>query len=48
MATFNVLSTVLAVLISSTLVLCSKRTLVLVDNWAVRETHSTYFKELRG
>ena len=25
-----------------------KRTLVLVDNWSIRETHSTYFRTLRG
>ena len=24
------------------------KTLVLVDNWAIRETHSIYFKTLRG
>ena len=24
------------------------RTLVLLDNWAVRETHSTFFKSLKG
>ena len=26
----------------------NKKTLVLVDNWAVRETHSIYFRSLRG
>ena len=26
----------------------SKRTLVLVDNWSIRETHSVYFRTLRG
>lgn len=37
------------------LVLCSaskevpgKRTLILVDNWSIRETHSVFFKSLRG
>ena len=25
-----------------------RKVLVLVDNWAIRETHSTYFKMLRG
>ena len=29
-------------------VLASKRTLVLVDNWSIRETHSVYFRTLRG
>ena len=24
------------------------RTLVLLDNWAIRETHSTFFKSLKG
>jgi len=25
-----------------------KKTLVLVDNWSIRETHSVFFKSLRG
>jgi oligosaccharyltransferase complex subunit beta len=48
MATMGRLVTFLAVfcgLIS--LALCGGKTLVLVDNWAVRETHSIYFKSLR-
>lgn len=35
-------------LLCATIVHSAKRTLVLVDNWSVRETHSTYFRELRG
>lgn len=35
-------------LLCATVVRSAKRTLVLVDNWSVRETHSTYFRELRG
>jgi hypothetical protein len=35
-------------LLCTTIVHSAKRTLVLVDNWSVRETHSTYFRELRG
>jgi len=26
----------------------NKKTLVLLDNWTIRETHSIYFKSLRG
>ena len=26
----------------------NKRTLVLLDNWTIRETHSIFFKTLRG
>ncbi len=27
---------------------CGGKTLVLVDNWAIRETHSIFFRSLRG
>ena len=37
-ATFSLLSVALA----------GKRTLVLVDNWSIRESHSIFFKNLRG
>jgi len=47
MAASNVYFILLSLALFATVVLCAKRTLVLVDNWAVRETHSTYFKELR-
>jgi len=26
----------------------NKKTLVLLDNWSIRETHSVFFKSLRG
>ena len=29
-------------------VLARDRTLILLDNWAIRETHSTYFRLLKG
>lgn len=35
------------ILVSSSLVLAGKKTLVLVDNWSLRETHSIFFRTLR-
>lgn len=32
----------------ATLCSANKKTLVLLDNWTIRETHSIFFKSLRG
>lgn len=44
----NTLCRVLALLAFASIALAGKRTLILVDNWAIRETHSTFFRSLRG
>ena len=47
-STYKYLTGLLIVIFSSSLCFANKKTLVLVDNWAVRETHSIYFRSLRG
>ena len=44
----KMLRLLLFVAVCACAVLASKRTLVLVDNWSIRETHSVYFRTLRG
>ncbi|XP_046332436.1 dolichyl-diphosphooligosaccharide--protein glycosyltransferase 48 kDa subunit-like isoform X1 [Haliotis rufescens] len=43
----NTMCRVLALLAFASIALAGKRTLILVDNWAIRETHSTFFRSLR-
>ena len=45
-AMFRVLGIIVVVACVSTF--AKKRTLVLVDNWSTRESHSIFFKDLRG
>lgn len=44
----NILAGVFSIAILVCTCFANKKTLVLVDNWSVRETHSVYFRSLRG
>ena len=47
-ATINLFTGLVCLSVLLAVVFANKKTLVLVDNWSMRETHSIYFRALRG
>ena len=47
-ATMNVAGLLAVIFVAAAVVNAGGKTLVLVDNWSIRETHSNFFRSLRG
>lgn len=47
-ATMKLVTGVLFLACFASLSFANKKTLVLLDNWTIRETHSIFFRSLRG